>query len=353
VGKIVHMGAGVKRPVTRRFHGSLSGADSLFAGGIDANGKHLIEGSLSGSAALSGLATGEGVDDEIPSYILFHSDWSTATGNSSDARRDTDKDYPWDSTKGSDEDCLVVATSSLAGTSPGFTNALLIRNHASTGAGVRLTGSLPNVAVGERRNYRAYMNVVWPDAQSTTDNSYHPFDIRDNPGGSIYTSAPMHIKHGHGGLGDVDARGLWWVGHENGGSAGDNAVLGQPIAASNHPLGIRYGETGLAKHEWWGIEIAYEVTSPTTYEIVDAWVYDDEGNTAYNSSDHYSRLGEVSLASAPIELDADGGTIMFTYQQCGVNGFPASVPEGHDLVAWGAVAIAKDVEQIGPWNGVY
>jgi hypothetical protein len=115
-----------------------------------------------------------------PVGVVFHSDWTTATGTSGQALLDMAKLQPWDATKGDGNGGAAVT--STVSWPDGITRALTI-SHVSgnDNPGVRLDRSLPSFDSGDRRGYRGYFKNVLPDVHDITS-ARHPW--QDGAGGS-------------------------------------------------------------------------------------------------------------------------------------------------------------------------
>jgi hypothetical protein len=112
--------------------------------------------------------------------ILFHSDWSTATGTTEAALRDTSKAKPWTARRDNDGILTVVAAAGR-GFPAGMTNCLRVGHLAPQvhSAEVSNDNVWPVPNVGDKLFFRLYLRNEIADNQgdlSTTINSHHPVE---------------------------------------------------------------------------------------------------------------------------------------------------------------------------------
>lgn len=147
---------------------------------ITGTGEHTLVFTATGLAGTtSGGFTVSGAPP--PSALVFASDWSTATGMTDAALRDTGQVVPWDIQAGNGDLNQAVAATGL-GFPATMTNVLECNmEYNGSGAGytqhVRLTTAgahIPIPDVGEDIFYRAYIRIDVPDTYTADDNT-HPF----------------------------------------------------------------------------------------------------------------------------------------------------------------------------------
>lgn len=123
--------------------------------------------------------------------VIFHSDWSTATGTSQTALMDASKALPWSLLGG---DGLEVIPS----TGLNFPSANVLRvtaTQARTGyAFLRKTG-LAIPVIGESRYYRWYTRVAISDRRAPSDPETHPHQDGNAAGGANWL---FHVYHDAG-----------------------------------------------------------------------------------------------------------------------------------------------------------
>lgn len=262
--------------------------------------------------------------------LLFHSNWSTATGTGDDALRDTDKDEPWTGDKANGS-TTVVTVASLSLTSPGFTNCLLIDSDSNAVEGVHWT--MTPVALNETRNIRLYCALLWPEGTASNDGSWHPADQKDGGASGTLMCNLFHIR--------FNLNGGWTTGYFLEGSGTKDVDLSTGSA-----------EIELDRQEFWGLEVQMSRTAANVMEVTNAWVYDDQGNEVYGPEDHYHNVNGDNLTESAMVWDSpDGDWDTTDWQALGSNGSPPEVPTGENMWAYGGFAVYDNVSQIGPYSG--
>jgi hypothetical protein len=113
--------------------------------------------------------------------LLFQSDWSTSTGTSDAAQRDTNKTTPWTVINGTSSLLTVMSAAGLSFPAT-MTNVLQVKRPAGStpSCWCHLDG-LPLPAIGESRFYRVYVRVTYSNTDSTTGNNHHPIQSQALP----------------------------------------------------------------------------------------------------------------------------------------------------------------------------
>lgn len=253
-----------------------------------------------------------------PQGILFRSDFSTGTGTSSSALRDTAKANPWDLVGG--QGLEVV---SAAGLDFPTTNVLRVTALASsTGfATLRNTG-MPVPANGQSRWYRFYARYTFPD--NLEDNQTHP--VQDGGAGSQINWE-------------------WAIMHNLGGAGRFTPSL---QLHSNNPFAdYRWNPPSLPK----GVTFRYEwqVTrvSDTTFNLR-ARIYDTAGTLVRSDADFVNEGNTRTLAATPSLLfnnvnNLDG-------LNAGCNGIGGSAPPFPFIYGYQSAFAVSDTDWIGPYS---
>jgi hypothetical protein len=109
--------------------------------------------------------------------ILFQSDWSTATGSSDAAIRDTNQATPWTLGATGGGTLNVVSATGL-GFPAGMTNVLRVaRGPTSGGSSWAQLQNIPAINVGESLYYRVYLrNDLYENGVVVLNNAHHPIE---------------------------------------------------------------------------------------------------------------------------------------------------------------------------------
>ena len=289
-------------------------------------------------------------DPAVPTPV-HASDWGTATGSTEAAFRDTGGEYgAWDGMEGelteldNVEKPEVVTVASRGITSPGFANCFMLVPVAGVGGGQgsgRVTLDIPDVPVGESRNFRFYFARLYP-VEPLPRISWHAADL-DNSGGSpLISLAQVSFQED----GDFSIYAL------------DNAEASvEPVDGGSRAY--------FSLAHFYGFEYRFDRTSSTTMDLTHAWVYDDDGTELYSPSTYYrDPAGGGGYDADPISVTpATFNDTQMTLGdwRMGANGFPEELPPGGPFNewtgdpwgCWGGVAVVDNVTQIGPWNGSY
>jgi hypothetical protein len=263
-----------------------------------------------------------------PAEVIFASDWSTALGNTEAAIEDERGEYgAWSGNQnmvGFGKEVVTVA--SLGLTSPGFSNCLKI----PFGDAGRVTLNVPDLAVGDSRNYRAYFAALYP-TQSVGPGvgNTHPADLFDTRGSGNAWFEPFRV----------------FMFNE------PTFNFGSAQADENSTRVQATGFPNVAKRRFWGMEYHFVRTSSDKMELREAWMYDDQGNQVKDKTTYTIALG-VTLDEQPWVITIPGAGSLDNWRM-GVNGFGGEGPDGNDYGCWAGVAIVDNVDQIGPWNGTY
>ncbi len=164
-------------------------AGGAAAGGAAAGGA-AAGGAAAGGAAAGGAAAGGTADAGVQAGVLFHSDWSTALGNTQRALLDQAKALPWDLVIGNGSTTTVIASTGLDFPSA---NCLQVNgDYAGAGAqpiqtrqvAVRpMNNRWPVPDVGQSLFFRLYKRLVYPCPMfPTLGNNNHP--LEEQPGGA-------------------------------------------------------------------------------------------------------------------------------------------------------------------------
>lgn len=258
--------------------------------------------------------------------VLFHSDWSTALGNTNAALLDTDKAIPWQATANPADHLHVVAAAAYFPTA-GFANCLVaqLQDNVTASVAVNFGGAGP--AVGGSRYWRAYLYVDYPDATS----SY--------VGGGNHPTADYC-----GGCGDSESNRLWvmHLAHSQGSSKVD--LYFQMEGGQGPPYDIG---SVLSARTPYRIEVKATKATASTYTM-DVRVYAESGTTPlYTGSDFIARYGtKNAMTAATFTLPASPSWSSFVVGTNGVTGWPGA-GETISHVWGGACVCAND------WCGPY
>jgi hypothetical protein len=263
--------------------------------------------------------------------VLFHSDWSTATGSSSSALRDTDKSFPWGVVRGEvgGAQHRVVSAASVGYTRFPTANLLEIRNLSDgspmAGVGVKAdvcSQCIPIPGVGESLYYRWYMAFTEPDWYTGDRQNHDPTD-GTGPAGSSSNNWEWRTYNRSG----------YWIG-----------CIG--IQGSTDFDTFMHCVEPLQKNTVYMIEVQFERISSTQHRM-HGRISDADGNLLFDDSD-FESWGAPGhyLDEEPVQdtnhLDLLRGVFM------GSNGWSADPTT--DFVAWykaGMAVCAND------WCGPY
>lgn len=209
--------------------------------------------------------------------FLFHSDWSTARGQTDAALRDLGKAIPWTQRIGNGRGNEVVASTGLA-----FPTANVLRVVAEDGDGdgdassnVLRVESLPIPSTGETLYYRWYIRVTVPD-QHTGDSETHP--IQDGVAiGSTNWAFQIITRNDGTWLPSIetDAAAAW-----------PNTHWGRPNIV-------------LRKNVTYRFELAVRRTGSSTFGL-NARIYGADGALLFDDNDFVNSNGTSSLADNPV-----------------------------------------------------
>lgn len=255
----------------------------------------------------------ENVSAELPE-AFFISDFSTATGMSNAALRDTNKAVPWTrhtAGTGGGTGLEVVTTASTGRPFPSQ-NVLLVRANHRTGGVVAEhlmlgestgTGPIPIPAVGETLSYRWYQSVEVPNSIDAAGGAPHPIQNGTNASVNDW----MHEMTFNLATANppVDV-GAWrrLLSFAGGGNVSPNNRW-DPVGSAPFIKGIVYR-----------IEVQIERVSGGFYPH--ARVYNSDDELLYDDTNIFNAdgAGATSLATlaAPLALDADPNFTLSRFQ---------------------------------------
>lgn len=274
--------------------------------------------------------SGVGASGERPPP-LFHSDWSSTLGTSTNAMRDTSKALPWDLVVGSFS--TPNTSGVVASTGLDFPSANVFQiNGDNTGAdqfiNTRQVAILPEnsrwpiPAIGESLYFRLYKRLVYPvPTYPALGNGNHP--IEERAGGSSNWSWSF----------DVDASG--W-----------RPKL-QSQVSTRYYLTSGGSPVYLARNATYRLEWQVKRTGAAALEL-HARIYNSANALLYGDADFMN--GATSLADLPVcgvtDLNGLDGL------QVGTNGPTTTDPGGSIIPMWylGCVAVRAD-DWCGPYSG--
>jgi len=272
------------------------------------------------ASALCCKDAGPPMRDEEAAGVLFHSDWSTATGTSTAAVRDTDKARPW--TRNVGQGGFEVRSTAAAGRDYPTTNFIQVNNTYAELTFQAADGYIPTPAVGESIYLRMYYRLTLDGTAGDTHGTY--FD--DDPVGGV-NWGPQAL-----GIYVVPASGAsmaWLV----------TAATGQD------PIYFSPGER-LNKHQTYRIELRYTRTGTDTYTL-GARIYDASGVLLYGESDFQDDWwydGSPKLVGRTFTVDGAGAASMRGFKI----GLEAGQGGGAAFAEHAAIAICSD-----DWCGPY
>jgi hypothetical protein len=241
----------------------------------------------------------------------------------------------WDVAAGIVPSGGIVTVASLGITSPGFANCMMLVPVDVTGGGagrVQINGSIPDLAVGDSRNYRAYFAALYPN-MAIDDNNWHPADIFDagGTGNAWYEAFKVHIPDNT-----------------------DDFNFGA-IQADENSVDIQSGvDVYIDRQRFYAAEYRYVRTSSTAMELTDFWIFDDAGVVVADNSNLTLDGGDTLEDRNLVIVIPTGGSL--DNWRMGSNGWgpaPHNWPDNHPWGCWAGVAIVDNTDQIGPWNGSY
>lgn len=273
------------------------------------------------------------MDAGVQGAALFHSDWSTALGNSQRALLDQAKTLPWDLIIGNGSTTTVIASTGLD-----FPTANCLQvNGDYAGAGAQpiqtrqvairpMNDRWPVPAIGQSLFFRLYKRLVYPCPMfPTLGNNNHP--IEEQPGGASNWSWSFTVE-----------------------AAGWRPAL-QSQVSTRFRLGPPSAPIFLARNATYRLEWQVHRIGATTCNL-HARIFDSTGALLHGDSAFVldSNPGQ-SLATMPTLNLTDPQTL--DGLQVGTNG-PGVDPGGPTGPMWylGAVAVRADT-WCGPYaNGV-
>jgi hypothetical protein len=264
--------------------------------------------------------------------VVFHSDWTTATGTSGQALLDMAKLQPWDATKGDGNGGAAVT--STVSWPDGITRALTI-SHVSgnDNPGVRLAGSLPNFTSGTRA-YRFYLNNVLPNDHRMGDDLVHP--LQDGPGGGSNTNFQFELYDN--GNGTYCPRVLFSGAPAGGGGAHiQRYTIGGAITGST---------CALPKGTAYRFELKFTYNAAADGLDGEFRVYNPDGSLRADADD-WLRVSDREPSSSTRYYAVVDRTY-FTSLQIGTNGWGGGTTSTPYVTwHWAGVAVCSD------WCGLY
>lgn len=233
----------------------------------------------------------------------FKSDWSTATGTSDAAVRDTGQAVPWGSEGGSSHE--VMANPGTLGFPGTMTNIYANRMVTTQDAwGEPRITTLDVIADGETRYYRLYRHLssdtdVIPPFVSGGDDETH--GVQDG-------SAASQINSG------------WWFYH-NTGASGTFTVQWRPSSSANAYPNDRWQlDTTLDKDTTYRFEWSIARNGTTTFKAA-LRIYSDAGVLLYTGADFRNQTGATDLDTYMASNNFTFFNVDHMAQlQCGLNG---------------------------------
>jgi hypothetical protein len=265
--------------------------------------------------------------------FLFHSDWSTATGLTDAALRDTSKALPWDIVIGSQPLANTCAIVSAAGLDFPSTNVFQVNgDYAGPGVQPIMTRQVsilpgnnhwPIPAVGQSLFFRLYKRVVYPvPPNPALGNNNHC--IEEQGGGASNWSFSF----------DIDANG--W------------RPKMQSQVSTRFMLSNAGAAAYLARNQTYRIEWQVHRIGATTYNL-HMRIYNSAGTLLYSDANFVNPANGQSLANAPTLTLTNPETL--DGFQVGTNG-PGVDPGGTVTPMWyiGCCAVRAD-DWCGPYAG--
>lgn len=264
-----------------------------------------------------------------PSDFVFQSDWSTATGASDAALRDTDRAMPWTAATGV-RNAAIVNAASLGVTNWPVANLFRVPSYGSGFAAQTIQHDLGAPSSGTHRYFRVYVQVPWADSHggSSKGNWEHGMEMSEaemgGGDGFVFVRIPQNDGTWWPVWGEIgDARGLRYIGWD-----------------------LSFSKTETYRLEW---HVAYGASTYT----VEIRIYDEDGVLVATEDDYWRylpsentgmRLGDETWNYTPSD---------HRYFRVGTNGptsnFPlANIRDDQPLFYYGAVAISET-----GWCGEY
>lgn len=271
--------------------------------------------------------------------VLFFSDWSTATGTSDAALRDTDKPIPWSNRWGGNGSLTVVSAAGL-GFPSDMDNVLRVTQYQQDFDWVMANNLWSLPGVGESRAFRIYLRVTISDAQGdkgTVYASHHPIE---STGASGSTSGGFYAWH-FGSYNDGTFPILFSMNDPS------YPYNGWTFGAPQYDHGGRdYDPAPLDKNTTYRLEWKFTRTAASTYSL-DMRVYGPDDTTLlYDGNSTYAWGGNgQTLASDGDGLDVDDSKIVDMRLGTNGGGWTFTSPQ---YVYWGGFAVCAD-----DWCGRY
>ena len=205
--------------------------------------------------------------------VLFHSDWSTATGNSSNAYTDGGK---WSPTSPLPYQTVIPVNNDSVGSWPtGMTNILnyFFASGESSGTSEHTLNLYSTPSAGDSIYYRVYMRVDW--LQNAGGNSNH--DIGPEGGPCFFTWQWLVMPY---------ANGTWELRF-------GQADMVNETTVSRWSSGDYLNQSKVYRLEW-----RFKKENNTNRWSMQVRIYDDQNNLVDNESDYtrYSNTPHINLA---------------------------------------------------------
>jgi hypothetical protein len=307
-----------------------------------------------GIAALACLAddsspTGPDSGGYFPSdpTVLFESDWSTATGTSDEALRDTNQPIPW--AKGlSDGGVLQIVNASDAGLSHWpTTNALKVTcldpgNANCAAEHTDIDNAWAEPPIGQSLYYRVYLQVDSMFNQRSGLPSEHP--LENGNGGGSHTDWALTTE--------AHANGEWsleWRFANSDWPANRWCVAG---SASGCTDGDKRTRPTLRNNYTYMIEIQFEHTSETHFSLRPR-VWDVPGDSLLYGPEDFENVNRTAtMAESGILTFNTKNWLQLMVGSSGVTASAGEIPPGfvygQPMYYWGAVAVCAN-----DWCGPY
>ena len=292
-----------------------------------------------GNANTASTAIAFGVASSTQKTVLFQSDWSTATGNSDAALRDTSKAVPWPVVT-NPSGILSVASASGLGFPAGMANVLKVTqtSGAYNYGWCQVNGSDWSApAIGESLFYRAYLRVDIPDSESIPADysGNHPLEAGDYYQRSQDT---WSWKFGSTSTGKMP---ISFV------SYGPNAL--QPSYTSTVLFPGSYPGTPLDKFKVYRLEWMVHRYSNNEFRIYPR-IYNDAGTLLYDENTMKVDQGySASMIDHGFTFSGADALTGLAWLDIGSNGPNFNVATTNHIYYWGGVAVCKD-NWCGPYN---
>jgi hypothetical protein len=302
---------------------------------------------LGGLAALACIGDGTPVGPDSSGYfpsdptVLFESDWSTATGTSDDALRDTGQPTPW--IKGlSDGGVLEIVNAASAGLSHWPTaNALKVTcmaagngNCKAEHADIDNAWSAP--PIGQSLYYRVYLQVDSMYNQNSHLPSEHPFE-NGNGGGShtdwVFTT-------------EAHSNGEWSIEWRFANSDWPNNRWCVDGTASGCTDGDKRNRPTLKSNHTYMIEIQFEHTSETHFSLRPR-VWDVAGDSLVYGPESFVNVNRTAtMAESGVLTFNTKNWLQLMIGTSGVTATAGEIPPGfkysEPMYYWGAVAVCAN-----------